>query len=355
MRPWHERFLAAVAAERRRLGATRGMLRRGFLGSGVRLAGGGALALVVAGGGASRARALTAQEEFAGDADVLNYALALEHLEAAFYREGLETFDEAAFAEAGLPRALRPNLEAIRDHEEAHVSALTQAIADLGGTPDEPADYDFGYDDLDGFFEVAAALENTGVAAYAWAAPFIEDRDLLATALGIHSVEARHAAYLNPRTGASPFPDAVDQPLGRDEVRAIADEFVGTVSAPSGTIPVPPAETPPSVPELPREEPIEEPPGEPPIGPPGGGPPATIEGPYGGVVADAAARLWVPADQLTLVMVEPRQWPDSSLGCPKPGEFYAQVITPGYLVVVAGAGRELEYHTDEAGNFVLCE
>ena len=68
--------------------------------------------------------------------------------------------------------------------------------------------YDFGYEDAAGFLEVAMALENTGVAAYAGAAPAIQDKAVIAAALGIQSVEARHAAYLNERNEQSPFPGA---------------------------------------------------------------------------------------------------------------------------------------------------
>jgi hypothetical protein len=73
------------------------------------------------------------------------------------------------------------------------------------------------------------------------------------------------------------------------------------------------------------------------------------------VVADAATRLGVPADQLQVVSIESWDWPDTSLGCPQEGQFYAQVITPGYLIVVSGAGQRLEYHTDTEGHFVVCE
>lgn len=72
------------------------------------------------------------------------------------------------------------------------------------------------------------------------------------------------------------------------------------------------------------------------------------------VLQDAAARLGLTEGELSVVLVEPREWSDSSLGCPEPGMVYAQVITPGYLVIVAGGGQELEYHTDESGNFAQC-
>jgi hypothetical protein len=71
-------------------------------------------------------------------------------------------------------------------------------------------------------------------------------------------------------------------------------------------------------------------------------------------VADAAARLGQPAAQLRVERVEQREWGDSSLGCPQPGSFYAQVITPGYLLVVAGGPKRLEYHTDTRGRAVMC-
>ena len=77
--------------------------------------------------------------------------------------------------------------------------------------------------------------------------------------------------------------------------------------------------------------------------------------PVRAALEDAAARLGVGVDELTLVTMERREWPDTGLGCPQESGFYAQVITPGYLVVVQGAGRELEYHTDEGENAVLCE
>jgi hypothetical protein len=73
------------------------------------------------------------------------------------------------------------------------------------------------------------------------------------------------------------------------------------------------------------------------------------------VLQDASAQLGVPVDQLSVVSFESWEWPDTSLGCPKPDEFYAQVITPGYLIVVSGAGQQLEYHTDTEGHFVLCQ
>jgi hypothetical protein len=201
--------------------------RRGFLTGSAKLAGGGALALVAAGapiGGALREAA--AQTTFANDLEVFNYALTLEHLEYAFYRDGLDQFSAADFEDAGYGAQVYEYFGLIRDHEGAHVDTISSTIAAAGGDPVEEAVYDFGYEDVDGFVGVAQALENTGVAAYTGAAASISDGDLLTAALTIHGVEARHAAYLNELVGDVPFPEAFETPLTPDEVLAIAGPFI---------------------------------------------------------------------------------------------------------------------------------
>jgi hypothetical protein len=69
---------------------------------------------------------------------------------------------------------------------------------------------------------------------------------------------------------------------------------------------------------------------------------------------EAAARLGVSQTDLKVDQLEERQWPDTSLGCPRQGVLYAQVLTPGFLIVISGAGQQLEYHADERGRVVLC-
>ena len=168
-----------------------------------------------------------AQTTFDTPVDVLNYALTLEHLEHAFYRDGLAQFTVDDFVDAGFDAVVYEYFGLIRDHEAEHVAVLEQVVGDLGGEPVAEATYDFGYADVAGFLGVAQALENTGVSAYQGAAGFLIDEDaLLTAALTIHGVEARHAAYLNGLNGASPFPDAVNPTLTPDEVLAIATPFI---------------------------------------------------------------------------------------------------------------------------------
>lgn len=161
--------------------------------------------------------------EFANDLEVLNYALTLEHLEHAFYRDGVGQF---AFGSGPYGESIGDYLMAVRDHESAHVATLTQVITDLGGEPVAEASYDFGYTDMQSFLVTAAALENTGVRAYDGAGQWLESPELLTAAGSIVAVEARHASYLNLLTGEIPFPSAYETPASRDEILAIADPFI---------------------------------------------------------------------------------------------------------------------------------
>ena len=191
--------------------------RRSFLtGSAAALAGGALMALP----GMARAH-VTGNPPT--DVDVLNYALTLEHLEYAFYRDGLRRFDEKDFRSSNLFKGsgnfLRPtvyeNFERIRKHEDTHVDTLISVIRSLGGTPVPEARYNFrttAFTSVEKFVSVAQLLENTGVSAYDGAIAHIEAAALLTAGATIATVEARHASYLNLLNREVPFPSAFDEP-----------------------------------------------------------------------------------------------------------------------------------------------
>jgi hypothetical protein len=70
---------------------------------------------------------------------------------------------------------------------------------------------------------------------------------------------------------------------------------------------------------------------------------------------DLAQKLGLAPEAIRLVSVEAVEWRDTSLGCPQPGMMYAQVITPGFQVMLEAGGKGYDYHTDTGRFVVLCE
>jgi hypothetical protein len=65
---------------------------------------------------------------------------------------------------------------------------------------------------------------------------------------------------------------------------------------------------------------------------------------------DLAAELKISPDQITVVSVEKVDWPDTSLGLPKPDIAYAQVIVPGFKITLRALGQDYVYHAGLIGN-----
>ena len=157
-----------------------------------------------------------------GDLEIVQYALTLEHLETDFYN---------AVLDAGVikDKALGKAATSIRDNEQEHVDALTATVKQLGGTPEKPKT-DFTAVIEGGekkILETAAEVENLGAAAYLGQAGRIKSKEVLAAALSIHTVEARHAAALNSVVGKTIVPDgAFAKPAAMDEVLSKVKPFL---------------------------------------------------------------------------------------------------------------------------------
>jgi Ferritin-like domain len=156
-----------------------------------------------------------------GDLGIVNYALTLEYLETAFY---------ADVAKSGILKGAQLAVAQKFGQEEAdHVKAL-KAVAKSLGKPAAKPMFDFSSVLKGGKMKVlttAAAVENLGAAAYLAAAPHIKAPEILAAALTIHSVEARHAAALNQLLGKSPTPDgAFAKPAQPADVLKTAMPFI---------------------------------------------------------------------------------------------------------------------------------
>ncbi|MDQ7030599.1 MAG: hypothetical protein Q9O62_12885, partial [Ardenticatenia bacterium] len=61
----------------------------------------------------------------------------------------------------------------------------------------------------------------------------------------------------------------------------------------------------------------------------------------------------VNANEVQVILIEKREWRDTSFECPKPGQMYQPVVTPGYRIVVLVDTQKYEFRTDEEGQVVL--
>lgn len=189
------------AAEKVSGGHTRAsFLAKGTLAAGAALTGGGLLT-------AATASAATTKN----DVDILNFALLLEYLESAFYTDALTrnvlTGDTLHFAQVA------------GKHEANHVVFIQKA---LGSAAIQRPTFDFSKTSTDAksFLATAVTLEDTGVSAYKGQAPLVDSTPILQSALLIHSVEARHAAWARRLAGKSPIIAPADKALTKAQVTA---------------------------------------------------------------------------------------------------------------------------------------
>ena len=208
--------------------------RKKFLKNAGKLMGGGAAAtglaaFIAACGGNAKSAAKTPASTGAtstgmtsptsGDLTIVNYALTLEYLEAQFYDKVIASglFSGSKYLST---------LKSFGAEEHQHVVALKKVAASLG-TPASKPTGKFPLHDAASVTKLAATVENLGAAAYLGQAGNIKSKEILAAALAIHSVEARHAATLNTVLKMSPTPDgAFGKPMTMAQVLAVVKPFI---------------------------------------------------------------------------------------------------------------------------------
>ncbi|MBC6991425.1 ferritin-like domain-containing protein [Hymenobacter sp. BT491] len=161
-----------------------------------------------------------------GDFGILNYAYALEQLEAAFYAQVV-----ASPYYAGASAAERQILQDVAAHEVAHRDFFKKAITALGGSPIKDLEPDFSainFSDRTSVLTTAKAFEDLGVSAYNGAGKLIANPDYLTLAGKIVSVEARHAALIRDliQNGSFVGPDVVDFSTGLEKSKSPAEVVI---------------------------------------------------------------------------------------------------------------------------------
>jgi hypothetical protein len=160
----------------------------------------------------------TSTSSASGDLAIVNYALTLEYLEAEFY--------DKVIASHLFSGSTLSTLKTFGSEEHQHVAALKKVAGSLG-TPAAKPTGKFPLHSASAVAKLAATVENLGAAAYLGQAPNIQSKEILAAALAIHTVEARHAATLNTVLKLSPTPDgAFGKPMNMSQVLAAVKPFI---------------------------------------------------------------------------------------------------------------------------------
>ena len=180
-------------------------------------------------GSAPTLLAMASTEAFAAEGlpqqvvDVLNYALSLEYFEATFYKTANGT-------EGLIPAKYQGLFGEIGQHENAHVALLSSV---LGPAAVKAPKFDFTagskypdvFSNFQTFSTLSSTIEDTGVAAFKGQLGNLAGTTVLATALQIHSVEARHAGSVRVLVGKPGSDGAFDKPMTKSEVLEAVKPF----------------------------------------------------------------------------------------------------------------------------------
>jgi hypothetical protein len=170
------------------------------------------------GSGSTTGGAPTSKSSSSGDLGIVNYALTLEYLEAQFY--------DKVIASHLFSGSVLSTLKSFGAEEHQHVAALKKVASSLG-TPAAKPTGKFPLKSASQVAKLAATVENLGASAYLGQAPMIQSKEILAAALAIHTIEARHAATLNSVLKMSPTPDgAFAKPMSMSQVLAAVKPFI---------------------------------------------------------------------------------------------------------------------------------
>ncbi|KAF9442801.1 hypothetical protein P691DRAFT_738603 [Macrolepiota fuliginosa MF-IS2] len=161
------------------------------------------------------------------DIAILNFELAVEQLENAFYCQGLEKFSQEDFARARLPRYTRGRFEQIRHHEHFHEEFLETAIRAAKEATVQPCNYTFPLHTPRSFVRNAVDVETISESAYIGAMDRLQRNDFRVADAAILGVEARQASWIHSAIEhLNPWNTALDVPLTPRQVWTILQRYI---------------------------------------------------------------------------------------------------------------------------------
>ncbi|KAI9649018.1 hypothetical protein NHQ30_001584 [Ciborinia camelliae] len=172
------------------------------------------------------------------DADILQYALTLEHLENAFYKKALSEMPEQMWLDSNFSSSFYEQLKFIAHDEESHVVFLQSGLTAAGAAPVAACEYKFPFTDPKSFVALASVIEGVGVSAYLGAAADITEKAYLTAAASILATEALHQSAERNANGEIPMANPLATPLGLNAVYSIASSFIVSCPSTNAALPV---------------------------------------------------------------------------------------------------------------------
>jgi hypothetical protein len=191
--------------------------------------------LLVALSAAAISQALPTKRDAVPELDVLNVALSLEHLEGAFYKQGLDKYSEQAFQDAGYP-SVRGRYEQMLEHENTHVAFLQKVLKEKAV---KPCEYSFPDTDVKSFLRISAMLETIGASAYTGAAKLIHTPELLTGAASILATESRQSTFISSSVlHLNPWSTSFEAPLDLSQAFTLAAPLIKSCPPDNAPLPV---------------------------------------------------------------------------------------------------------------------
>lgn len=162
----------------------------------------------------------------------------LEHLENAFYKKALSTWDQKFFTDAGFTAQYYDELKYVAHDEEGHVLYLEAGLTAAGAQPVKACEYNFPMTTAKEFVALSSVIEGVGVSAYLGAAADITSKAYLTAAGSILVTEALHQSAARGAVGEIPMANVFGTPLGLNAVYTIASGFIKSCPSTNVALPV---------------------------------------------------------------------------------------------------------------------